>query len=83
MKHTGQLKEKYEAWFVAVEQLNTICDLKDTGLVLAIACKAVDDASLRLGYDLKRARNKGDFQNEVASKLKVSVYELRELIDNI
>jgi alanine-alpha-ketoisovalerate/valine-pyruvate aminotransferase len=81
MRFTNEsLQERYEAWFSTVEQLKRIVDLQDTGMVLAIACKAVDDAAIRLRSDLIK-NNVHRMSNEVASDIRRSVSELRESLN--
>ena len=78
-----EFKERYDAWSVAVEQLEKICERGDTGLPLAIACRAVDDSSAKLAKLLGGMRKNEQFHAEIATTLKIRIDDLRVLLDAI
>jgi hypothetical protein len=78
-----EFKERFEAWQVAVAQLEKICERDETGLTLAIACKAVDDSANRLLKLLGGMRKNEQFHAEIAATLKIKVEDLRALLSSI
>ena len=78
-----EFKERYDAWLVATEQLGAICERKDAGLALAIACKAVDDSAAKLLKLLSGMRKNEQFHAEIATTLKIKVEDLRVIFDSI
>jgi hypothetical protein len=78
-----EFKARFDAWQVAVEQLEKICERDDTGLALAVACKAVDDSANRLLKLLGGMRKNEQFHAEIATTLKMKVEDLRALLNSI
>ena len=78
-----EFKERYDAWLVATAQLEKICERGDTGMPLAIACKAVDDSASKLHTVLGGMRKNEQFHAEMATTLKIKVDDLRVVLASI